>query len=353
MAFATGSDPLILAVIWTGTGALGLALAMLLAIALLRVRLLMRLAHQRRFAARWQPLFAACVDGVPEPLPRLAPADGALFLKHWIVAGEAMRGMVQDHLVELAHRAGAARVAVHMLAGGKPQDELVALVALGHLRLPSLAPLAEALLQVPSPVISLEAAHALLRVDAPAHLRRVIAVAGRRPDWPVSRVLAMLQECGGELGGALTAALDAEREAGGKGLPRLLRLLPAAPAEEMRDAVLAVLAQSSSAEVLAAAAETLWHPEDAPHARRLASHPQWFVRLAATKALGRLGTAEDQAQLMGLLSDPSWWVRYRAAQALARLPGMDRGALERLRVLGDDQFAGDMLAQVLAEGAAP
>jgi hypothetical protein len=182
----------------------------------------------------------------------------------------------------------------------------------------------------------------------------VIAVAGAREDWPVARVVAMLQECAeGRIGPSLAAALIEELRSGGAALPRLLRLLRAAPAEALRGAVLQVLALAQAPETLAGALDALWHPEDAAHARRLVAHPEWFVRLAAAKALGRIGTAEDEPRLTALLGDPSWWVRYRAAQSLAALPGMGKAALEALRQApGMDRFAADILGQVIAEQGA-
>jgi HEAT repeat protein len=350
--FATGSDPLLASAVWIGIGALVLSLALLLAILALRLRLIARLAHERRFTERWQPLFAACAVEAPAALPALAPADGPLFLALWLRAQESLRGDAQQNLNALAAQAGADRLAVGYLASGSARLELLALVAAGHLRLAALWPLAESLAAHAPPVVALTAAQALLRIDSARALPRMLVLAARREDWPVARVSTMLRECDvGEAGLALAAAIDAEREAApqGPGLPRLLRLLGAVAAEAARPAVRAALEVVDRADVAAAALETLWNPEDAFLARERLRHGVWYVRLAAVKALGRIGAVADRAVLEGMLSDENWWVRYRAAQALARLPGVSREALAALRAASTDRYAADMLGQVLAE----
>jgi HEAT repeat protein len=350
--YATGSDPLLAAVARVGAGALLFSLVLLGAIFWLRLRLVARLARERRFTERWQPLLAAWAAGADPAPPPLAPEDMPLFLALWLRAQESLRGESQASLNALAARCGADRAAVRDLASGDARRSLQALVAAGHLRLAGVWPLAEALAASAPPVISLAAAQALLRIDARRALARVLALAAGREDWPVGRVGAILRECDVNLAGpALAAAIEAELAEAprGPGLARLLRLLGSVAAESARPAVRAVLAQSDRPEVVGAALDTLWSPEDAAEARERLAHPEGYVRLAAVKALGRVGGMDDRAALEGRLSDPSWWVRYRAAQALARLPGMSRAALEALRAAATDRYAADMLAQVLSE----
>jgi HEAT repeat protein len=271
-------------------------------------------------------------------------------------AQESLRGAAQPRLVDLARHIGAEGLAVELLDSGEPRKELLSLIALGHMRLRSTLPLAESLIGAASPVISIAAAHVLLRIDAAAMLDRVVETAARRPDWPLPKLAAMLAECGAdEAGAALASAIDAQLRSPGpeSALVRLLRLTDVANAEMMRPVVLRVLERGESPEAVAAALGALWHPDDADWARRCAGHAQWFVRVTAAKTLARIGTSMDRDLLTRMLSDPHWWVRYRAAQALARLPGMGRGELRRLRDSLGDRFAADMLAQVIAEQGAP
>ena len=162
---------------------------------------------------------------------------------------------------------------------------------------------------------------------------------------------------GAALAGQIDAALAAPPPA--PGLARLVRMLGMTSNEAARPVLRRVLEHAESAEsaesaeATAAALDALWHPDDAHWARSGAVHAQWFVRVAAAKALARLGVAEDCRPLTVLLSDTSWWVRYRAAQALARLPGMTREELLRMRESAGDRYAADMLGQVISEQAAP
>jgi HEAT repeat protein len=352
LGFDTASDPLLAVAVRIGAGALAFSVLLLAAILALRLRLRVRAAREARFAGRWQPVIAAWAAGAEDAPPFLPSEEGLLFLALWLRAQESMRGEAQERLNRLAAAAGADRMAVGYLASGDARREMLALVAAGHLRLLGIWPLAEALAAQAPPAISLAAAQALLRIDARRALARVLALAAGREDWPVGRVGAMLRECDVNLvGPALAAAIEAEQEAApkGPGLARLLHLLGPVAAEQARPVVRAVLAGSDRAEVHAAALDTLWSPEDADAARAHLVHADWFVRLAATKALGRIGGAADQDALVAMLSDANWWVRYRAAQALARLPGVSREVLAGLRAGAQDRYAGDMLGQVLSE----
>jgi HEAT repeat protein len=73
------------------------------------------------------------------------------------------------------------------------------------------------------------------------------------------------------------------------------------------------------------------------------------VRLAAARALGRVGDSRQLAALLELLRDPVWWVRYHAAQAVTGLKGMTPEELRTVRDNERDHFAADMLAHALAE----
>ena len=352
MGFATASDPLLAAAARIGAGALLVSLAMLVAILALRLRLVARLEHERRFTEAWEPVLGAWAAGETPPPPALAREDAALFVGLWLRAQESLRGEAQARLNALAAALGADRMAVRDLASGNPRRELQALVAAGHLRLAGIWPLAEALAAEAPPVVALAAAQAMLRIDARRAAVRVLSIAAGREDWPIGRVGAMLRELDPALAGpALAAAIEAEwlEAPDGTGLPRMLRLLGAVTAEAARPWVREILARSTRPDVAAAAIETLWNPDDADVARAQLAHGEWYVRLAAVKALGRIGSVRDREALEARLSDANWWVRYRAAQALARLPGVGREGLERLRAAAQDRYAADMLAQVISE----
>lgn len=355
MGSATVSDPLLAAALWTACGALAATALLLVAIAAIRWRLLRRLAAERIAAARWNPLLAQCAEGVPAVLPRLRAREAEFFVILWCRAQESLRGEAQEHLRHMAMRLGAAKHVHRLLRSRKLRLELLALVALGHLRDRAAIPLLESLIPAAPSLISLTAAQALMRIDMTVALPQIVIAAARRDDWPLARVVSMLKEFDPELVGPIVSA-EIRHELRVQpqdvdGIARLVRLHVVCPGETLRDAVLHVVESVQSPEALAAALGALWHPQDAAHARRLLQHADWIVRLGAVRALGRIGGPEDFAALARALADPVWWIRYRAAQALFGLPG---GADELRSLPGrlTDRFATDIVRQVLAESAA-
>lgn len=350
MAFGTISDPLVAAALWTASVALAATGVLLLVIVVIRIRLLRRLERERRAAEVWNPLLAQCTERVPETLPPLPGRDAEAFLVLWCRAQEVLRGKAQEHLREMARRLGAGDLARALLGSGKLRLQLLALIAFGHLRERGVIPALQPLISHPSPVTSLAAAHALVRIDPVIGLPRLLAAAPRRENWSLARIVSILKECDAKhvaalLSGALRAEL--EKPDSGQRVARLLRLHVAADGEALRSSVLAALGVGQHADTLAAALAALWHPEDASRARPLLSHPDWVVRVAAARALGRFGGREDVTRLSHALSDRAWWVRHRAAQALCGIPGVDADELRALRDRLTDRFAADALRQAL------
>ena len=318
----------------------------------MRARLVRRTDRQQRLAALWNPLIAECAERVPEKLPTLKARDAEAVLILWTHAQEVLRGDAQNNLVELARRCGFRAHVERLLRSGRPRHELLALVVLGHLKSRSRIELLERLVIEASSLVSLTAAHALLRIDESRGIARLIAAAARRDDWAIGQVAAVLKDADpARVAVHLAAAIRSERrEPGpGPGLAQLLRLHGTAQAESMRPAVLEVLRNASDAEVLAAALATLWHPTDADRARERLRHAEWIVRVAAAHALRRLGAREDLPRLALLLTDANWWVRHRAAQALCALPGVPREEISALVASLADPFAADALRQALAD----
>jgi len=328
--------------------------ALLLGVVLRRIRLLRRLALDARAAALWNPLLAQCADEVPASLPRLRARDRARFLLLWCHAQESLRGEAQDRLREMARRLDVETHARRLLGSNQLPRRLLAVVALGHLRARDFVQMLATQVSSEPPLTSLIAAKALVRLDAAFGIEPVLAAAAARDDWPTASVANILSECDPKLvAAALSAAIRRELASNseGGGLPRLLRLHRTGERLALRPAELEVVSVDAGADALAATLANLWHPDDVAHARRLLDHSEWFVRVAAARALGRLGTADDAPRLTAKLSDRSWWVRYRAAQALCGLAAMDGPALEALGARLTDRFARDMLHHALAERA--
>jgi hypothetical protein len=359
LAFGTISDPLLAAALWLSVGALALTMLLLVAIAAMRIGLLRRHGRERDAAERWNPLLAECTERVPAVLPPLSRRETELFLALWCKVQESLRGEAQERLREMARRLEVAPLALKMLNSFRARRRLLALVTLGHLRESGAVPALLGLLPGAPAVVSMAAAHALLRIDAALGAPRILAATAVRKDWALAKVASMLMECApGTIGPFLSAAigveLRAQREAdpGRAGLARLLRLHACVEGGALRQAVLKVMDQASDVEPLIAALAALSHPGDAAHARRLLDHTDWAVRAAAARALERLGTPEDFQRLCVALGDRNWWVRYRAAHALCALPQANAQDLRALPARLSDAFAADMLRHALAERGA-
>lgn len=77
----------------------------------------------------------------------------------------------------------------------------------------------------------------------------------------------------------------------------------------------------------------------------------WPVRAQAAHALGRLRATPAVDVLTQRVTDPAWWVRHHAAYALAALGSEGRDALCELIVRSTDPFAREMAREALDRGA--
>lgn len=350
---ATASDPFVQAAAWLGAGSLAVALAMLIGVVLVRLRLKAQQAREQDLARTWQPLLAQCLDRVPALLPRLAARDAGAFLRLWIRTQESLRGDASLALNELAQRLAIERTALDLLAGRNVRLQLLALAALGHLRLASTAAAVRAHVSDPRPWLSLAAAQAWLRIDEADALPSLLRMATERDDWSVARVAGMLRGAstlpmGKALAVAIALALPPVAPAR---LVRLLKLAAVANPALVHGSARLVFERSEDPEAIGAALALLHGPGDAEAARRHGLHTHWYVRMEAVRALGRVGTPVDLYLLVRSLGDPHWWVRYRAAQALAGSTWLPGAELDRVAAGLRDRFAVEILREARAEQA--
>ena len=359
MAFATLSDALPAIALWTGVAAVAASIVLLVATGTSRIRLLLRLERRDNILRLWTPVLAECTERVPASLPAFDRQDAEPFLVLWCKTQEALRGEAQERLRELARRLGLAPLAVKRLGSWSPRRKLLAIVSLGHLRERAALGALRRLVEKAPAVVSMTAAQAVVRIDPGVGVPLALAMCAARRDWAIAKVVSMLMECDAArtaplLAAAIRAELHGEREdtPPGGALARLVRLHVVADGEEVRAAVLEVLAEARDPEPLAAAVAALSRSDEARNARWFLGHADWQVRAAAAQALRRIGGRQDFVLLCAALGDPSWWVRYRAAQALRALAGTDTAELRALPARLTDAFAADMLRQVLAEEVA-
>jgi HEAT repeat protein len=283
---------------------------------------LWRLAHERRerrFTDLWSPIFFQSVAETAKTLPVIQVSDWITFMQLYNNVQESIVGEAKDKINVLSRRVGFDRVALKLMRQGRLAHRLTAIIALGNLREHSAENDLQEFLLDKSPHLSLLAAWALLRIDARSAIARIAALCGSRADWSPVRVIQMLNEAGTDtVGDSLSRAAahappdDAVRLLGFLEATRCITAVPLA-----RD----ILGRKDLDDRLTIACirllAELAGPEDLPDIRGYLQHHNWCVRLHAVKALGRLGSVEDENYMISLLDDDNWWVRFRTAEALA------------------------------------
>lgn len=345
-------DPMLAMVFQIGLGMVACSILMLVAVCLLRIRLLLRQRRERFCDKQWQPLLAECVFNVPAILP-LVPRDMRYhFLKVWNFHHESLVGSTRLNLVALAGAMHLEAVARDLMRKGDLQERQIAVMTLGHLGDRTQWHDLRALVSDPSPMLSLTAARALLDIDADATLAWLVTVMAAREDWPMARVVTMLKEAGPDrVTLPLIAATESavRVEGGDRQVARLLRMMEIAHTERVAPVAGRIAREVSNPELIAAALRLVQDPRDLDIVRAHTGHEVWFVRANAVQVLGRIGETADRPLLLDKLGDRHWWVRYRAARALLALPGTHIGDLELIGGALDDRYAADMLTQAIAE----
>ncbi len=354
MDFSTPSDPVLQLVVWISLALLVLVLLLLLQITLLRFNLIARTAREQRFLQVWRPLLAATIAGEYVTLPPLLKDDGINFLKLWNHLQESLRGDAKTLLNKLAIRCGMLPYAHKLLGKKELRLQLLALNTLGHLVDRSAWDGILLLARRPDPLLSLAAVRALFQIDTNATLKDLRNELLEREDWPAAQLAIQLQEIGTQSTFAILvddamqlANSTAPAELGQ--LKRLVNLLEVAPYQQVILAIRSILSVTKDDEIVAQCLKFLREPSDIPAVYHHLDHPNWVVRLQATRALGRIGSTQDWPRLTALLSDPVWWVRYRTAQALVELIRGNTRVMAEMRAHLGDQYALDMMDMVIAE----
>lgn len=350
--FATTSDLLLRVALLTGLGAVSIALLVFLGIVWLRARLLRSQRRREAFNARWRPVLARVAIGGEQELagaglPALASRDRHLFLVEWNILHDLLRGDSKQWLNALARQLGTDRYAWRLLRGRRLADRLLAATTLGHLRdVGGWDPLLD-MLGSDNTLVSLVSARALISIDPVAALPLVLPVIQHREDWSTPRVADLFMEAGPEaVSGPLEAAIVSCPP---EQVPKLIAVLPEVSLLVSGRIVSRLLREPTDDRIKSICLRILGNPRDLPVVRELASHPRWHVRMNAAVVLGRMGLPEDRDTLVAMLSDPEWWVRYRAAQALLAMPFVPLAEVRGIRDASEDEFARDILDQVMAE----
>lgn len=308
--------------------------AVLVFIVVLRGRRRRRARHEAGFLQRWRAALAAHLLEPAAPLPPLDPADSYLLIRLWTHLQESLQGEVRRRLVEVAEALELPRI-IRGLLRHPGRERLVTIVAAGHLRHPSFWPDLEELIDEHDPMVSLAAAHALVRLDADRAMPSLMSRLASREDWAPNYLQKILDDAGP--GCAMHWLTQAITTAPEEHLERLLAVSALVPHATLEPLVLVRLRQSRSPRVIAACLRLLEGEAGADAARPYLAHETWFVRLRALAAVARAARPADVATLMAMLKDPEWWVRVRAGEVLRALPFLgadDRRRVERLLAAG-------------------
>jgi HEAT repeat protein len=332
----------------TGATSIALVALLMLQIVLLRSLLLWRGRRVRRLHEIWQPILAESLYRFPEAIPaKVSRWDTFEFLLLWNYVRESLRDDAGENLVGIARKLGLDRRARKMLGARSVQSRLIAIQTLGWLRDNTSWEDLRRLVALDDPVVSLSSARALMRLEPERAMPVILPLVARREDWSFSVVGSMLKEAGADtISEPLARAVLLVPS---EHVPRMLRFLELAYAHAVVPAVRQIASESDDLEVIAACLRIFQDPEDLPFVRECLKDERWQVRLQAAVCLGRIGTKEDFAPLVHACGDQEWWVRYRAAQSLANLPFLPTDRLETIAEYHKNDFARDILRQVIAE----
>jgi HEAT repeat protein len=328
--------------------ALAAALFLLAWILVVRLRGRRRAERIARQEETWRrAMHEAMERPVEERLPPIADGDLPEFLMLWNRLRETQRGPAAENMSQLLRDNGLDKRAMALLRGGSVRSRLIAMSTLGFVGAEEAWPELEAIAGSSSAMLSFAAARALLRIEPRRALDALTLSIVQRNDWSVARLGCMFTELGPALvTPSLTTMLVSRPRAG---LDRVVKLARFGERSRVAPIMRGWLSSSDNPDIIMAALEYVDDERELPWAKGAATHAEWRVRMAAAKALGRIGAATELNTLLDLLRDPVWWVRYHAAQALTRLHGMTPDELRLIREKARDSFAADMLAHALAE----
>lgn len=343
--FSTISDPSLRVALVAGAAAV--ALTVTVAVMIIALRLSSRLTERRwqAFVAQWRPLLLAAMLA-PEAalLPHLRRSDHGRFLRLWTYLHESVRGDASARLNRVALQLKIDRSALRLLRRGSRAERLQAILAAGYLRDRTAWPSLLSMAASTDGLVSVNAARALIRIDALEGAQCLMPLILARRDWELTRVATFLEDAREAFWLLLIKSLPTLRAAD---LPRALSLCEALRLQLPVATLRHLLDLGQPASVVGRALRLAAARELVDDVRGCLTHPVAGVRLDATRAMARMGEPGDVPRLVRLLEDKEWPVRLGAAQALSSLPFVSTEQLEQW--LEAASSARDVLRHVIAE----
>lgn len=339
------------AAIWSTVVAVGSTIVLFLYTLGLRLATTISARQRVPVIARWRRIFASAVvsdSGINTGRQlAISRSQRLLILEEWNLTYIKVAGPAADNLRAFGLKLGFAVIARRMLHSRKISTQLLAIQTLGHLG--DKESWRELISEMANSegAVSVTAAAALIDIDARSALSLVIPLISFRRDWLQTRVAMFLRSAGSQLiSDPLSQAILA-------GEPRnqiyLLKFAPLMESEAADALAEHLVANSLDPGVLAAALDMLTGYREPSRIEELTAHESWIVRLRTAQLLGRCGRDVHLPMLENLLTDKEWWVRYRAAQSIVSMPFMGPNAIRQLQGRQRDEFAQDILGQVMAE----
>lgn len=342
-----GPDLLTHVVLWTSLTVTAVVIAIVCWIATLRLQGKFIGTHESHFLRTWRPLLLEAVDAVPRQLPRVGKRDWFVFLALWNQFHDSLRGPARHRLNAVALRLRMDSAARNLLSTRDTENQLVAVMTLGHLGDQDSWSILESVARSRTPILSLAALRALFQTNPSRAMAILLSSIGARDDWPVKQLERILAEA--DSTAVSEGLIQAAEIAIPSELPRLIALMNAAHPAAAEPYLLGLTRSSQHEEVLIACLKSRHAPKHLDAIAPFMSHTSWQVRAQIARLLGDAMRPGDEHLLISLLSDKVWWVRYRAGQSLAQLQFLSQGELWQLRDTLTDAFAQDILDQVVAE----
>lgn len=333
-----------------------LTVVLVILIFLLAFDLYRQRQDRRRKALRqaWFPfLFAAMTETTApsaDQLPRLKRRDIYQFIMLWNTLYDTVRGGSLSYQRTLADRLKLLPTVRRWIRGPRIDHRLAAMICFGNLREHAAWSSLVKRIDASNTVESLTAARALVQIDALGAMPLIWQRLERR-DWSTSRVTALISHVPAS---TLRFSLpDYVEHLPVEALYKLLRIGEGLLHGQLDDVMHRALERlPNDNELKALVCNCADDPRWLPLIRSSLQAPHPGLRVAAVKALGRIGESDDRSTLISTLVDSHWWVRYRGAQSLSCLPGVTVEHLQRLAAHHPSGNARAILAHVLAEGTA-
>jgi len=313
-----------------------------------RLYLMKKEKRDNQLLEKWRPILLESLYS-PESFNRIPKKNTTLFLILWNNLQDILKGPEKEQLNQLARSLNMNLTAMQMLSSRKFSQRLLAIAVLGNLKEEQAWDKIQYFSESSNMTLSINAMHALSKIDPKRAINIIISFMSERQDWPDYKVAMILNEIGATIFSRPLSdkilLLSHERQ------PRLLNLMKSADGKVVLPLIKQLLSTTKDNEVISSCLNLLsifGDHRDIPIVKNYLSHQQSFIRMRAVMTLALIGNEQVLPSLEGCLSDQDWWVRYRTAEAIKLLPTINNDQILEIRDRQTDRFAVDILNYVIS-----